>query len=396
MTEANGKRTARWLLGFILLLMLYGSLQPFRLRHVEFSSPLELLTRLRWGVAPLDDLIVNILLYLPFGATLAWVLPERWSRLTRVAFATLCGFLMSLSVEVAQWFIVTRFASLADVAMNTTGALLGCSSGLLVRASAARLGRSARLKVFAEPVAAGLLLALVGSFLPARLPHFLPRLWPAEWQAHLAAGWPPWPPVAMQALGWLIAAVLIRALTRPDLIWRALAGMAVVVLAVRFTWFAHAASNSELIGAALALVLWPLAARLPPRRLLWLLGALLIVGLVYRGLAPFAFGARTQSFHWLPFTDLISHTSSGFNLPQLFGKAFTYGALVWLPIAAGTAAMRAGLLVAALLLAIEILQLWTVGGEHVSTMTDPAIAICAGFVLMQLRPGAGARAKSAH
>jgi glycopeptide antibiotics resistance protein len=386
MNAATAQRTARWLLAFIVLLMLYGSLQPFRLRHVEFGSPLDLVWRLRWGVAPLGDLVVNVALYLPFGIALAWVLPERWPAAARVATATLLGFTMSLAVEVAQWFIVTRFASLADVTMNTVGSCAGCAAGVGVRAAAARLGRSERLRVLAEPAAAGLAFAWVGSFLPAWLPRFAPRAWPAEWAAHLAAGWPAWPPVAMQALGWLIAGALVRALTRADLVWRVLAVLALAVLGVRFTWFVHAAGNAELVGAVLALALWPLAARLPPRALLWLLGAALALGLAYRGLAPFAFGSRTRALHWVPFTDLISHSSTGFNLPLLFGKAFTYGSLVWLPVAAGAPAIRSALLAALFVLAIEILQLYTAGGEHVATLTDPATALCAGFVLLLLRP----------
>ena len=98
MSDWPTKRTARWMLGFVLLLMLYGSLQPFHLRHVAFDSPLELVTRLRWGISPPGDMFVNVCLYMPFGATLAWLLPEAWSNTRRLALATLAGFLISLSV----------------------------------------------------------------------------------------------------------------------------------------------------------------------------------------------------------------------------------------------------------------------------------------------------------
>ncbi len=386
MSEDSSKRTARWMLGFILLLMLYGSLQPFHLRHVDFDSPLDLVLRLRWGISPPGDMFVNVLLYMPLGVALAWVLPERWPPGARLGVATACGFALSLAVEVAQWFIVTRVASLADVAMDTVGAFLGCATGLTLRAGSARLSRSERVRVTQDPVATGLVIAWLGSFLPAWLPRLAPLRWPAEWAARAAAGWPGWPPVAMQALGWLIAGALLAVLTRPAYVWRLLAALAALVLAVRFTWFVHAAGNAELVGAALALALWPLAARLPDRWLRGGLAALLLLGLLYRGLAPFQFGPWRADLHWVPFTDLVSHTSTGFNLPLLCGKAFTYGALVWLVVAAGGRAWRAGLAIAALLLAIEVLQLGTPPGEHVSTLTDPVIALCAGFVLVLLPP----------
>ena len=391
MSDWSTTRTARWLTGFILCLMLYGSLQPFHLRHVAFDSPLELLTRLRWGISPPADLFVNILLYSPFGAALAWALPEGWSGARKAATAVLAGFAISLSVEVAQWFIVTRVASLADVAMNTTGALFGCAAGLGVRARDLRGPRSDLFRVTVDPVGAALLLAWLGSFLPVWLPRLQVRHWPAEWSGHLAAGWPGWQPVAMQALGWLIAGALLRALTRAALVWPALVGLALVTLTVRFTWFAHFAGNAELIGAALALLLWPLAARVSGGTLLRLLAAALLAGLVVRGLAPFEFGAIRHDLHVMPFTDLVSHgNTTGFNLPLLAGKAFSFGALVWLLVAAGGPALRTGILVGAVLLAIELAQLAMPPGEHFATLTDPAIALCAGFVLMLLGKRAAA------
>ena len=390
MSDWSTKRTARWMLGFILVLMLYGSLQPFHLRHVAFDSPLELLTRLRWGISLPGDMFVNVFLYMPFGATLAWVLPEGWSNARRLALVTVGGFLISLGVEVAQWFILTRVASLADVTMNTIGSCLGCAAGLTVRAFSARLERSESIRFTDDPVGAMLLLAWLGSFLPAWLPRFVPRHWPFEWLSHLDAGWPGWPAIAMQALGWLIAGALLRVLTRPALVWPAMIALAVLALSVRFTWFAQFAGNAELLGGILALGLWPIAARLPEGWLLRLLAAALLAGLIYRGLAPFHFTPLRHDFHWMPFTDLVSHTSTGFNLPLLAGKAFTYGSLVWLVVAAGAGAMRSGLFIAAILLAIEVGQLGTPAGEHFATLTDPAIALCAGFVLMLLGKSAAA------
>lgn len=385
MSDWSTTRTARWLLGFILCLMLYGSLQPFHLRHVGFDSPLELLTRLRWGISPPGDLIVNVLLYAPFGAALALTLPEHWAGARKVAVAMLAGFAISLSVEVAQWFIVTRVASLADVAMNTSGALFGSAAGLALHAREVREPRSDLTRLTTDPVGAALLLAWLGSFLPVWLPHLVPRRWAEEWTSHLAAGWPGWQPVAMQALGWLIAGALLRALTRARLVWPAMITLALVTLIVRFTWFAHSAGNAELVGGALALVLWPLLARLPEVMLLRLLALALLAGLIVRGLAPFTFGSLRYELHVMPFTDLVSHgTTTGFNLPLLAGKAFSYGALVWLLVAAGGRALLTGILVAAVLLAIEVAQLASPPGEHVATLTDPVIALCAGFVLMVL------------
>jgi VanZ family protein len=394
MNEWSTKRTAGWMLVFILALMLYGSLQPFHLRHVDFDSPLDLLLRLRWGYSQKGDMLVNVLLYMPFAATLAWLLPERWPVIARLAFATACGFLISLSVEVSQWFIVTRVASLADVTMNTTGTLLGCAAGLAVRARGGDLSHDDRFRFTTEPVGAMLLLCWLGSFLPAWWPHLAVRQWPALWAQRFDAGWPGWQPVAMQALGWLIAGSLLRALTRPSWVRPALAVLAVLALSVRFTFFVQFAGNAELLGAGVAVLAWPFLAPLPDSWRMRLLSAALLAGLLYRGLSPFEFGPLRHDFHWMPFTDLVSHVGTGFNLPLLAGKAFTYGTLVWLVVAAGSPALRSGLFIGGILFAIEVAQLGLPAGGHFATLTDPVIAVLAGFVLKILgKSGTSAAAR---
>src|SRR5258706_2163319 len=135
--------------------------------------------------------------------------------------------------------------------MIATGGLAGGAAGLHVRTRGTELARSGRFRLAEDPLGAGLLLAWLGSFLPAWLPRFQPQHWPEAWRAHLAAGWPGWQPVAMQALGWLIAGALLRALTRAAWGWPLLFALALAALAVRFPWFAPFARNAELIGPRL-------------------------------------------------------------------------------------------------------------------------------------------------
>lgn len=395
-------RTARWLLAFFVLLILYGSLFPFEVRHVDVHGPLDAIRRVRWGISTRGDIFANVLLYLPFGAALAWALPQSGSALGRVLTAALLGALLSFSVELTQVFLIRRVASWADVVNNTLGALGGAGLATLVRAGADRLNASEVFRLTREPVSAALVALWLATFLPSWLPPLDTSRWPRAWAALLAQDWPSWQAVGFEALGWLVVGMALRTLTRPNYVWPLLGFLAAAALTAQFTLFVGSAKLTEPVGAALGLLAWPLFARLPDRRQLPLLFLLVAAALTWRGLEPFAFVGRPHDINLVPFADLISRGSTGFDLPLFFGKAFWYGALVWTLVQLGTGALTAGIAVAGMLLGIEVLQMWTPAGHHRASITDPLVAIAAGIVTALFTAGpstepaaAGARRKKA-
>lgn len=82
------------------------------------------------GVA---DILLNVLLFVPFGVFAA--APGSGSRRRRAARAALAGALLSAAIEVAQGLLPGRFPSLADILANGLGAWLGAR---LILAWAAR------------------------------------------------------------------------------------------------------------------------------------------------------------------------------------------------------------------------------------------------------------------
>lgn len=381
MTESLNTRTARWLLAMVVLLILYGSLYPFELRTVSFANLSDLVHRLGWARTTRGDLFANVLLYLPFGAALAWSLPRTMGPVARLVLVTLCGAALSISIELAQLFARMRVSSLSDVASNTGGSALGCAGALAIGAVALRLHASEALKLTREPVSAALVVLWLASFLPPWLPPFDTSRWPAAWARIVDAGWPEPQLVLLHALGWLVVGCALRALTRPQYVWGALLLLTSLTLLVRFTLFVRFATTTEAAGAVAALALWPLVARLGERTLPLALFAGLLGTLAWRGLAPFEFTAHARALRLVPFGDLISRGTTGFNLPVLFGKAFWYGSLVWLLVRRGLSALGAGLFVASCLLTIELVQMWTPAGHHVPSTTDPVIALAAAIVL---------------
>lgn len=381
MSESLNTRTARWLLAFFVLLILYGSLFPFELRPVQVDGPFDAVRRLRWGISTRGDIFANLLLYLPFGAALAWALPQKRTALGRLVLATLCGAALSLCVEITQVFLVRRVATYADIVNNTIGSFMGAALALLVKGAADRLNTSDTFRLTREPVSAALVALWLATFLPPWLPPLDTSRWPEAWARLLSADWPAWHVVALDALGWLVVGAALRALTRPQYVYPLLLFFVAVAMTVQFTLFVGFAKLAEPAGAALALLAWPLFARLGDRRQLPVLFVLLVVALGWRGLEPFAFVPQPHAFNFVPFEDLISRGSTGFNLPLFFGKAFWYGALVWVLVRRGVPALRAGFTIAALLLGLEIAQLWTPAHYHVSSITDPLVAIAAGIVM---------------
>ncbi len=104
--------------------------------------------------------------------------------------------------------------------------------------------------------------------------------------------------------------------------------------------------------------------------------------ILIRGLSPFHFASGPVEFGWIPFgATLTSEWQSAAGV--LIEKAFYYGTAIWLLRAAGLRLAFSIMLVAAVLAAIEIAQLWLPG--RTPEITDPILAILMGLVSRPLR-----------
>ena len=75
-----------------------------------------------WGY--LEDKLVNVIMFMPFGAALALLIPT-CRRRSLLALITLSALLCSLSIETLQYFIPERHSMASDILMNTIGGFLG-------------------------------------------------------------------------------------------------------------------------------------------------------------------------------------------------------------------------------------------------------------------------------
>jgi VanZ family protein len=82
----------------------------------------------RWIDYAFVESASNVLLFVPLGALVVWILGKRywWA-------GGAVGMVLSALIELAQFvFLPARYPTLLDVAANTAGASLGCLLMLLV------------------------------------------------------------------------------------------------------------------------------------------------------------------------------------------------------------------------------------------------------------------------
>jgi len=116
--------------GLVILVaaaILYGSLYPFDFHDAgtlgadisHFAGTWNQLAQSR------GDTLANLLLYMPLGLTVALAVVPGRSKFVALLVAGLCGALLSLAIELTQFFDASRVSVLSDFYLNTIGAFAG-------------------------------------------------------------------------------------------------------------------------------------------------------------------------------------------------------------------------------------------------------------------------------
>ncbi len=318
----------------------------------------------RWVV---DDIVLNVALFVPVGfLSLRW-LAERLPAWRAVMLSLLLGISFSSTVEYLQLYF-SRETSLGDVIANSVGTAVGIAAGLYTLRHALQ-GWANRF--FRRPELAMLLVVWFTSqlypLIPSlRRPHinWFTRSWPEELAVVLLMV------VEIMALG-----AMVRAVTGGHRSGTLLLLAAVVAIGVRTVIAGRSLGAAEGVGASIGLVMAWFAPRLP------VVAALLACAVLCAGLAPFHFLQSPNQFDWWPFEAVLSSPWEG-GVPLLMGKMFRYSALIWLLHQTGWRWRTAALATAVLLGGIEWAQVWLPGRS--SEITDPLLALIAGYILWEL------------
>jgi len=375
-TITHDRRIAACLLAVIGFLIVFSSLYPFSfaLTGAEQLGPFGGLPR---AGTTRSDVAANVLLYVPLGTCLAWLLAPRVGNTLAVAAATLIGAALSFAIETAQLFETRRVASLADFACNTAGAFAGACLALAIARTRRNLHSSRFAGLLRHPVAAALLFSWAGYRLAPFAPAFDPAEWAASFAPLLSAGGFSITAFLTHAIAWMALTVVGARLAPGRAL--ALAGCAMAaVLAGRVLFAGLALEREELAGMAAALLLAGPLARLPPPRAASLVALALLLLVAWTGLWPFDFQLAPDRFALLPFGESLTQYRAA-NLAGMFLRCFTNGALVWLLVQGGRTVLAATGIGAGAVFAVELLQTWLPG--QTAEITDPLLAVCAGGLI---------------
>lgn len=388
MSDRRGSpRALRALLAVCLLLVIHGSLYPWR-----FEASTDWLGELRdmfvhasWW-SDFDDVLGNIVLFAPVGTLGLLVLrDEGWATRRAIGVVALCGLLLAFGLQVGQIFVVGRDASITDVLWNG----VGLAAGLMLTA----LGRHVMYTHLTRPHA-------------WRLPGLFIVLWLGLqwWPFALSANWDRIA-MAMSELParWgtdsfvdvlLSLAVLAHGLrdVGDDERRPVLQAVALMGLGGKLLFSVGSLSLSNVLGLACGLALAPLLWRTTPRRAAVLLLAAAMAWYVFDSLRPFHWRMHPGRFEWRPFVALL-YGSMLANLLSLTWNLFWTGAVVALAQQLRTAPLRIGLAVSLGVLLLEWTQRYLPGRiADVTNALLPLIWVLALAAIGAQPPLASARA----
>jgi VanZ family protein len=361
-----------WLI--VIAVIVYGSLYPWDFHSTPLpGSPLWMLIHAWPKVIDryiVQDVAVNIVIYVPLGLFGFLALRQNTRATTVVLVTVTIGLVLSCSMEMIQLFIPERECSAADAVCNVSGTAMGAGLGFLylrwLQRSAERGGSGSFLRLSSTVLLIYAWLAYqIFPFLPVPSRTRLTAKFDAVFAVHSVA------PVEMftSFVEWLVLAQLLAVLIGSERVRRFLP-LLLFVLPARVFIVGRTVTWSELAGAISACICAYFFSQYRWRASL-LAGSMVLV-ILLRGLAPYHWNSVAHPFAWMPFSLSLALDREVAMLVFL-RKCFWYGSAVWLLRAAGWRLWLASVAMAVLLGAIEIIHIHLPG--RTAETTDPLLVL---------------------
>lgn len=116
-----------------MAVIVYASLQPFS----GWVPPEPPVTYFLWHWGQrwiVSDAAFNVVAYVPLGAALVITWPAGWSPTLKIVLSLALATALSLSMETAQMWLPTRYASVFDTLANLGGTFIGALLGITLMA----------------------------------------------------------------------------------------------------------------------------------------------------------------------------------------------------------------------------------------------------------------------
>lgn len=357
----------------VLAVIVYGSLYPFEFyARGSLRDAVAFLLSTSVGSADRGDVISNILLYLPFGLFASRTL-RRLPPAGRFLLVAAAGGALTVSIELTQFWDLTRAPELSDVASNFLGTVLGAAAEFVLRP-----------QLFPRMKWRPFTMLLFASAIGAWLSPFFPALRPAHYvrALHLLSADVPFEAevIFKYAAVWLAAAALIDALFGSASRF-ILPALIAIVIPARLTNPFTPLTRAEITGAILAAALWIAFLYKSPLRTR-IVAVIFASYVVIDALRPFTFLAHARPFGWRPFLAFMNGPRGGGS--QVFlEKTFTYGTLLWLFVESGISRLPATFLALILVSASRAAEMWLPGRS--AELTDPLMVLILAGVFTLLR-----------
>ena len=362
----------------VTAVILYGCLYPFRFHSLP-PGGWDLFWRWPAGIDRfmLRDGVLNVVLYLPFGALAYLAMHKVRDDWVRVFLPLLFALFLSTTIEFLQLMDYTRTSSVYDVACNVAGTAVGIAAA---RANAARLLRlAARTQHHLAPASSPPLMLLclwLGYQLFPLFPSIGLFVVHAKLRTFLTQSPFSLSEAALAAIEWLVIADILKKLL-PDVTARRCLAALLLLLPARFFLLGRNVTPGELAGAVTGcIVWWYWLARVPRSALI--LACLTVGAIVHLELSPYRFSATPQAFSWIPLAGFIE-TGPDWGAVVFLKKSFWYGAAIWTLREAGSGYFKPAAGISLLLAVFEWLQRYLPG--RTPEITDPLLAILLALFL---------------
>lgn len=369
------------LMMIVICAIVYGSLYPFVFHDSgALASDFRHLAA-TWNQVPHSrgDILANILLYMPLGLTTLLAFGDGRSKRFVAAFAVCVGAALSFSIELAQFYDVSRVSVLSDFYLNVTGTLAGVAiawtaGAVLVRVSWPSGGAPAFARL--------LLLAWLGWRLYPYVPTIdLHKYWRSLKPLFVTPSLAPYDIFRYAAL-WLSLFFLFQLGLRPKKSMRLLLPAMLTFFAAKIAIIDQALSLPEILGALLAVLFGPLLLQRYRAFGIPCLAMALVVLVILTRILPWQFAATARAFQWVPFFSFL-HGSLQVDVISFAQKFYLYGVVILLLVKAGASLRSAMALECGILLATSVLQIFMV--SRTAEITDAVLALVLGCIYALLR-----------
>jgi len=365
-------------IGFLVLAVTLGSTYPYNF-DTSAATPeawKDLWASWGWRTS-LSDMFGNFLLFLPAGI-FGMMTHNRGPWMVRAVTVAAIAFLFAVSAQVAQIYLPTRNATMADVTWNMAGLAPGLLFFLVPWQRMARgLGLYLDLCVVPWLLIAAWLVYFLMPFVPSLdLQPILDSLDDLLLHPTLEID-----RTLLDAASWIAIAYLMKIGERGGQLDLLLPVVIVACLLGKIIIIFNDLTLANVLGALIATILWfGLIRRLRFQSAVVSFVLLLHVGV--GGLMPFTFMETAKPFSWYPFGGLLVG-SMPVSAAAVTQKIFVYGSLVFTLGRAISSTVLAAGIAAIVLFAVEWTQRYLPG--RTPEITDILLVVVATLTIVAVR-----------